>query len=262
MVLWTMGAALVFGAPVIAHAQERAYSTTETVAESQYTESSRSTETETTTTEPGPRSALTLYAGAFGNKEFIQVWEGLALSIGVHERVSLLARITGIHVIDADRFREGDSGLGEGGLAFHIADNTTLSVLGGTYFGDIDDPVIDGVLSTAQQIGDRWFFFAAGGLYGFDSNRWQALGYVSTPITDPAEDLVLFGGVETYIYNEGQFRVDDDWVRNPEKDHVKFQVGPVLALYKRSWDAGLRVGVGGGDYGVYGTGSIWKTFSF
>ena len=261
MVLWTVGAALVLMAPVTGRAQERAYTSTEAVeARSAYTTTESASTTETT--DNGPHSSLTLYAGVFGNKEYLQVWEGLGLSIGVHERVSLLARITGIHIIDADRFREGDSGLGEGGLAFHIADNTTLSLLGGTYFGDIDDPVIDGMLSTAQLIGDRWFFFAAGGLYGFDSNRWQALGYISTPITDPTEDLVLFGGVETMIYNEGQFRVDDDWLRNPEKDHVKFQVGPVLALYKRSWDAGIRLGVGGGDYGVYGTGSIWKTFSF
>jgi hypothetical protein len=259
MVLWTVGAALVLMTPVAGRAQERATSS-EAVESHAYTTSESTSTTETT--ESAPRHSLTLYAGAFGNKDYIQVWEGLALSIGVHERVALLGRITGIHIIDADRFREGDSGLGEAGLGFRLADNTTLSVLGGTYFGDIDDPIIDGALSTAFQVGDRWVFFTVAGLYGFESNRWQGLGYVSTPITDPTEDFILFGGLETIVYNEGQFRVDDDWLRNPEKDHVKFQVGPVLTLYKRSWDAGLRLGVGGGDYGVYGTGTIWKTFSF
>ena len=70
-----------------------------------------------------------------------------------------------------------------------------------------------------------------------------------------------FAGVETIIYNEGQLRRDGDFVRNPNHDDVKFQVGPVLGVYKRSWDAGLRLGVGGGDYGVYGTMSLWKTFA-
>jgi len=251
--MWTMGAALVFVTPVTGRAQERAYTSTEAVE-------TRATTTETT--ETAPRSSLTLYGGLFGNKDYVQGWEGLALSVGVHERVALLARITGIHIIDSDRFREGDSGIGEGGVAFTIADNTSLSVLGGTYFGDIDDPIIDGAVSTAQQIADHWVYFSAGGLYGFASNRWQALGYVSTPITDPANDLILFGGVETIVYNEGQFRVDGDWVHNPDSRDVKFQIGPSLALYMRSWDAGVRLGVGGGDYGVYGTGSIWKTFSF
>jgi hypothetical protein len=206
-------------------------------------------------------SAITLYGGLFGNKEYIQGWEGIQAAVGVHEHVSLLARVTGIHVIDSDRFREGHSGLGEGGLAFHVAPNTTLSVLGGSYFGEIFDPVIDGSISTAQLFGDRWIYFYAGGLYGFESNRWQANGYISTPITDPAEDVVLFAGVEAIVYNEGQLRRDDDFVRNPDHDDVKFQVGPSLGVYKRSWDAGLRLGVGGGDYGVYGTLSAFKTFS-
>src|SRR6185369_17514582 len=82
-------------------------------------------------------SAITLYGGVFGNKEYVEGWEGIQGALGVHERVSLLARITGLHVIDSDRFHEGHSGLGEGGLAFHVAPNTTLSVLGGTYFGEI-----------------------------------------------------------------------------------------------------------------------------
>jgi len=207
------------------------------------------------------RTTLTLYGGLFGNKEYIEGWEGVQGAIGVHERVSLLARVTGVHIIHSDRFHEGHSGIGEGGLAFTVAPNTTLSVLGGTYFGEIFDPIIDGQLSTAQLFGDRWIYFSAGGLYGFESNRWQATGFLSTPITDPAEDVVLFGGVEAIVYNEGQLRRDDDFVRNPNHDDVKFQVGPVLGVYKRSWDAGLRLGVGGGDYGVYGTMSVFKTFS-
>ncbi len=258
-IVWAAGVALILAAPATGRAQERAYTSTETTESKSYTAAET---TESTTTTSGPRSSLTLYGGLFGNKRYVQGWEGLALSIGVHERVSLLARITGIHIIDSDRFREGDSGIGEGGLAFHVADNTTLSVLGGTYFGDIDDPIIDGAFSTAQLVADHWIYFQAGGLYGFDSNRWQAMGYLSTPITDPNEDLILFGGVETVIYNEGQFRIDGEFVPNPDSRDVKFQVGPVLALYKRAWDAGLRLGVGGGDYGVYGTMSLWKTFSF
>jgi len=207
------------------------------------------------------RTALTLYGGLFGNKEYVQGWEGVQGSFGVHEYVSLLARVTGIHVIHSDRFHEGHSGLGEGGLAFHVAPNTTVSVLGGSYFGEIFDPVVDGDFSTAQLIGDRWLYLSVAGLYGFESNRWQATGYLSTPITDPAADTVLFAGVEAIIYNEGQLRSDDDFVRNPNHDDVKFQVGPVLGVYNRSWDAGLRLGVGGGDYGVYGTMSVYKTFA-
>jgi hypothetical protein len=206
-------------------------------------------------------TSLTLYGGVFGNKEYIQGWEGLAGAIGIAEPVSLLGRITGVHVIHSDRFREGDSGIGEAGLGFHIAPNTTLSVYGGTYFGDIFDPIIDGDLSTAQMIGDRWIYLSVGGLYGFESNRWQNTIYLSTPITDPTADVVVFGGVESIIYNEGQLRRDDDFIKNPNHDDVKFQVGPVLGVYKRSWDAGLRVGVGGGDYGVYGTMSVFKTFT-
>src|SRR5437879_4087677 len=110
-------------------------------------------------------SAITLYGGLFGNKEYVQGWEGVQGSFGVHDYVSLLARVTGVHIIDSDR------------------------------------------------------------------------------------------------YHEGQLRRDDDFVRNPNHDDVKFQVGPVLGVYKRSWDAGLRLGVGGGDYGVYGTMSLWKTFA-
>ena len=208
------------------------------------------------------RTSLTLFGGLFGNKEYVQGWEGVQASVGVHEHVSLLARVTGVHIIDSDRFHEGHSGIGEGGLAFHVAPNTTLSVLGGTYFGEIFDPIIDGQLSTAQLFGDRWIYLSVSGLYGFESNRWQASGYLSTPITDPAKDVVLFAGVEAIVYNEGQLRRgDDDFVLNPDREDVKFQVGPTLGVYKRSWDAGLRVGVGGGDYGVYGTMSVFKTFT-
>ncbi len=206
-------------------------------------------------------TAITLYGGVFGNKEYVEGWEGIQGALGIHENVSLLARITGLHVIDSDRFHTGHSGLGEGGLAFHVAPNTTVSVLGGTYFGEIFDPVIDGQFATAQLFGDRWIYFSAGAIYGFESNRWQTNGYLSTPITDPAKDCVLFAGVEAIVYNEGQFRRDDDWVRNPDRGDVKFQLGPTLGVYKRSWDAGLRVGVGGGDYGVYGTLSVFKTFT-
>ncbi len=247
----TVGAlALLAVVPTIGRAQEESYTATE--------------RTETTETTEGPHSSLTLYGGLFGNKAYVQGWEGVAASIGVHERVSLLGRVTGLHVIDSDRFREGDTGIGEGGLAFHVAPNTSLSVLGGSYFGQFEDPIIDGSFDTAQLFGDRWVSFSFGGLYGFDSNRWQATGYVSTPITDPREDVTLFGGVESVIYNEGRFlnRANDEFEHNPESRHVKFQVGPVLALYKKSWEAGLRLGVGGGDYGVYGTMSLWKTFSF
>ena len=190
-------------------------------------------------------SAITLYGGLFGNKEYVQGWEGVQGSFAVHDYVSLLARVTGVHIIDSDRFHEGHSGIGEGGLGFHVAPNTTIEVLGGSYFGEIYDPIVDGDFSTAQLIGDRW----------------QATGYLSTPISDPSKDCVLFAGVETIIYNEGQLRRDGDFVRNPNHDDVKFQVGPVLGVYKRSWDAGLRLGVGGGDYGVYGTMSLWKTFA-
>ena len=207
------------------------------------------------------QTSLTLYGGMFGNKEYVQGWEGLAGSLGVTDHVSLLGRITGVHIIHSDRFREGNTGIGEGGLGFHVAPNTTLSVYGGTYFGDIEDPIIDGDLSTAQMIGDRWIYLSVGGLYGFESTRWQSTIYLSTPITDPAEDVVLFAGAEAIIYNEGQFRRDGDFVRNPDREDVKFQVGPTLGVYKRSWNAGLRVGVGGGDYGVYGTMSVFKTFT-
>jgi hypothetical protein len=206
-------------------------------------------------------SSLTLYGGLFGNDEYIQGWEGVALSIGVHERVSLLGRITGVHIIDSDRFREGHSGIGEGGLGFHIAPNTTLSVLGGTYFGEIYDPIIDGALSTAQPIADRWIYLSVGGLYGFESNRWQNTVYLSTPITDPAEDFIIFGGVESIIYNEGQLRRGDDFIKNDDSRDVRVQVGPVVEFYKRSWQAGLRLGAGGGDFGPYGTMSVYKTFS-
>jgi len=206
-------------------------------------------------------SAITLYGGLFGNKDYVQGWEGVQGSFGVHDYVSLLARVTGVHIIDSDRFHEGHSGIGEGGLGFHVAPNTTIEVLGGSYFGEIYDPIVDGDFSTAQLIGDRWLYLYVAGLYGFESNRWQATGYLSTPISDPSKDCVLFAGVETIIYNEGQLRRDDDFVRNPNHDDVKFQVGPVLGVYKRSWDAGLRLGVGGGDYGVYGTMSLWKTFA-
>src|SRR5438128_1234175 len=82
-------------------------------------------------------SSLTFYGGLFGNKAYVQGWEGVQGALGVHEYVSLLARVTGVHVIDSDRFHEGHSGIGEGGLAFHVAPNTTLSVLGGSYFGEI-----------------------------------------------------------------------------------------------------------------------------
>jgi hypothetical protein len=206
-------------------------------------------------------TAFTLYGGLFGNKEYVQGWEGVQGAFGVHEYVSLLARITGVHIIDSDRFHEGHSGIGEGGLAFHVAPNTTVSVLGGTYFGDIFDPIIDGDVSTAQLIGDRWISLSVGGLYGFESNRWQNTIYLSTPISDPAKDVVFFAGVESILYNEGQLRRGNDFVRNPDHGDLKFQVGPVFSVYKRSWDAGLRLGVGGGDYGVYGTMSVFKTFT-
>ena len=214
--------------------------------------------------EPQTHSWVTLYGGMFGNKAYVQGWEGVSVGIGVLPRVALLGRITGIHIIDSDRFREGHSGIGEGGVGITVAPNTSISVLGGTYFGDIEDPIIDGTFDTAQLFGDRWVSFSAGGLYGFNSNRWQATGYISTPITDPREDVTLFGGADCVVYNEGQFRERDGngFTRNPESRDVKVQAGPVLVLYKRSWEAGIRLGVGGGDYGVYGTGSIWKTFSF
>lgn len=207
------------------------------------------------------QTALTLYGGLFGNKAYVQGWEGVQASVGVHEHVSLLARITGVHIIDSDRYHEGNSGIGEAGLAFHVAPNTTISVLGGTYFGEIFDPIIDGQFSTAQLIGSRWIYLSVGGIYGFDSTRWQNTIYLSTPITDPAKDVVLFAGVESILYNDGQLRRDGDFVLNPNREDVKFQVGPVLGVYKRSWDAGLRLGVGGGDYGVYGTMSVFKTFT-
>jgi len=206
-------------------------------------------------------TSLTLYGGLFGNKEYVEGWEGLQGSIGVHEYVSLLGRITGVHVLHSDRFRTGDSGIGEGGIGFHIAPNTVLAALGGSYFGDIFDPIVEGDFSTAQLFGDRWIYLQVTGIYGFDSNRWQSSAYLSTPVTDPGKDVVLFAGVESYIYNEGRFRQDGDWLRNPNHDDVKFQVGPALGLYKRSWDAGLKLGVGGGDYGVYGTMSVFKTFT-
>ena len=204
---------------------------------------------------------LTLYGGLFGNKEYIEGWEGIAGALDIGEYVSLLGRMTGVHIIDSDRFREGNSGIGEGGLGFHVAPNTRLSIYGGTYFGDIEDPIVDGDLSTAQMIGDRWIYLSVGGLYGFNSNRWQATGYVSTPITDPAADVVLFAGADAIVYNEGRFRRDGEFVTNPDTEDVKFQLGPDLGVYKRSWNAGLRVGVGGGDYGVYGTMSAFKTFT-
>src|SRR6185295_2487637 len=197
-------------------------------------------------------TSLTLYGGLFGNEKYVQGWEGVAGAVGLGDYVSLLGRVTGIHVIHSDRFHEGHSGIVEGGLGFHVAPNTTLSVYGGTYFGEIDDPIVDGDLSTAQMIGGRWIYLSVGGLYGFASNRWQATGYVSTPITDPNADVVLFAGEETIVYNDGRFRRDDEFVRNPDHEDVKFQAGPDLGVYKRSWNAGLRVGVGGGDYGVYG----------
>jgi hypothetical protein len=206
--------------------------------------------------------SLTLYGGLFGNKEYVQGWEGVAASVGVAEPVSIIGRLTGVHYFEADRFRDGDAGIGEGGLAFHLAPNTTLSVLGGTYFGDIEDPLIDGSLTTAQMINGRWFQLSVSGLYGFDSERWQTSGYLATTIADLSDDLTLFGGVESVIYNEGRFLRDGDFFRNPDKGDVKVQAGPVIELYKRSWDAGLRLGVGGGDYGVYGTASIYKRFGF
>ena len=208
------------------------------------------------------RVSLTFYGGLFGNKEYVQGWEGIAASVGVHERVALLGRITGVHIIEADRFREGHSGIGEGGLGFTLAPNTTLAVLGGTYFGEIEDPIIDGQFSTAQLIADRWFYLSVGGLYGFESNRWQNNIYLSTPITDPQEDVILFAGVESILYNEGRFREGDDFVRNPDHDDVRVQVGPTLSIYKRSWDAGVRFGAGGGDFGPYGSMALWKTVSF
>ncbi len=207
-------------------------------------------------------SSLTLYGGIFGNDEYVNVWEGVGLSFGVHERVSLLARITGVHVIESDKFRDGSSGIGEGGVAFHISPNTSIGVLGGSYFGEIYDPIIDGYFSTAQLLGGHWFYLHVGGLYGFESERWQNSIYVSTPITDPAKDFMLFVGAESLIYNEGQLREDDDFVDNPDSDDVRVQAGPVLGLHKRSWNAGARFGVGGGDYGIYGTMSLYKTFSF
>src|SRR6185369_1610948 len=69
-------------------------------------------------------SSITLYGGMFGNKEYIQGWEGIQGTLGIHEHVSLLARVPGVHIIDSDRFHEGHSGIGEGGLAFHVAPNT------------------------------------------------------------------------------------------------------------------------------------------
>jgi hypothetical protein len=212
--------------------------------------------------EPAKRHALTLYAGIFGNKEYVQVWEGVALSIGVHERVALLGRVTGLHIIDSDKFREGHSGIGEGGLGFTIADNTTISVLGGTYFGEIEDPIISGAFNTAQPIGERWLYVSVGGLYGFDSERWQNTIFISTTLNDPSSEVLYFAGIESILYNEGDFWDGDDFVDNPDDGDVKVQIGPVLGIYKRSWDAGLRLGVGGGDYGVYGTGSVYKNFSF
>ncbi|HEY2385606.1 MAG TPA: hypothetical protein VGK30_01480 [Candidatus Binatia bacterium] len=207
------------------------------------------------------QASFTLYGGLFGNKEYVEGWEGVQAAVGVHEYVSLLARVTGVHILDSDRFREGDSGIGEGGLGFTVAPNTSIAVLGGSYFGDIFDPVIEGDFSTAQLIGDRWLYLQITGIYGFESTRWQNTVYLSTPISDPAKDVVLFGGVESYLYNEGQLRRDNDFVRNPDHGDVKVQVGGVLAVYKRSWDAGLKLGCGGGDYGVYGTMSVFKTFT-
>ena len=206
-------------------------------------------------------SSITLYGGLFGNKEYVEGWEGVQASVGVHDYVSLLARLTGVEVLNSDRFHGGDSGIGEGGLGFHVAPNTTVAVLGGSYFGDIVDPIVEGDFSTAQLIGDRWLNLQITGIYGFDSNRWQNSVYLSTPITDPAKDVILFGGVESYLYNEGRLRRGNDFVHNPDSNDVKIQVGPVLSVYKRSWDAGLRLGVGGGDYGVYGTMSVFKTFT-
>jgi hypothetical protein len=205
---------------------------------------------------------VTLYAGIFGNDEYVQVWEGVSASVGVHERISLVGRITGLHYLETDRFRDGDSGIGEGGLAFHIAPNTSITVLGGSYFGDIEDPIIDGWFSTAFPIGNIWLYHNVGALYGFDSERWQAWASLSTPIWEPNDDLILFGGVEAVVYNEGLFLDDGDFVHNPDKDDVKFQIGPMVELHKRSWDAGLKLGVGGGDYDVYGTASIYKRFSW
>ena len=206
-------------------------------------------------------SSLTLYGGLFGNKDYVEGWEGVQGAVAVHDYVSVLARLTGVEVIDSDRFHTGNSGIGEGGLGFHVAPNTTLAALGGAYFGDVYDPIVEGDFSTAQLIGDRWLNLQVTGIYGFESNRWQNSIYLSTPVTDPAKDVVLFGGVESYLYNEGQFRRGDDFVRNPDHGDVKIQIGPVLAVYKRSWDAGLKLGVGGGDYGVYGTMTVFKTFT-
>jgi len=207
-------------------------------------------------------SSLTLYAGMFGNREYLNAWEGAALSIGLHEYVSLVGRITGIHYFDADDFRDGSSGLGEGGLSFTLAPNTSLTVLGGHYFGDIEDPIIDGWLSTAQQINGRWFHFTAGGLYGFDSYRWQTWGSLATVLWQPDDDLVLFGGAEANVYNEGRFLRDGDFFFNSDKDDVRFQTGPFVTFHKHSWDAGLKLGTGGGNNGVYGTASIYKRFGF
>lgn len=207
-------------------------------------------------------SSLTLYGGLFGNREYVQAWEGLALSLGLHEYVSAVGRITGVHYLESDDFNDGSSGLGEGGFSFHVAPNTSITALGGYYFGDIEEPIIDGWASTAQLIGNRWFNFSVGGLYGFDSYRWQTWGSVSTPIWEIDEDLILFGGVEAVVYNEGRFLNDQDFVFNPDKDDVRFQTGPMLELHKRSWDAGLKVGAGGGNNGVYGTASVYKRFGW
>jgi len=166
-------------------------------------------------------ASFTLYGGLFGNKAYVEGWEGVQATVGVHDYVSLIGRITGVHILDSDRFREGNSGVGQGGLGFTVAPNTSIAVLGGSYFGEIYDPVIEGDFSTAQ----------------------------------------LFGGAESYIYNEGQFRRNGDFVRNPERDDVKVAVGGALSVYKRSWDAGLKLGCGGGDYGVYGTMTVFKTFT-
>jgi hypothetical protein len=206
-------------------------------------------------------ASFTLYGGLFGNKDYIEGWEGVQATVGVHDYVSLIGRLSGFHIIDSDRFHDGHSGLGEGGLGFTVAPNTSVAVLGGSYFGEIYDPVIEGDFSTAQLFGDRWIYLQITGIYGFESTRWQNTIYLSTPITDPAKDVVLFGGVESYIYNEGQFRRDGNFVRNPEHDDVKVAVGGVLAVYKRSWDAGVKLSCGGGDYGVYGSMMLFKTFT-
>jgi len=210
----------------------------------------------------GAGHSVTLFAGVFGNDEFVQVWEGVAGSYAVHDRVSLVGRITGVHYLDSSRFREGDSGIGEAGVGVLVAPRTTVTILGGSYFGDIEDPIIDGWVSTSQLIAGHWFQLNVGALYGFDSERWQTWNSLSTPITDTAKDLILFGGVESVIYSEGELWDGGDFVHNSDKDDVRYRVGPFLELYKRSWDAGVRVGVGGGDYGVYGSGQIYKRFGF